>query len=96
MKEIIAQIVKKAIEEVNEDADEKIEYDSGVVLFGKKGGMDSFAFVTLISSIEEQIMEQFGMELYLVSDEVYEKKYNPFATIGSLEKYIFEKMQEEV
>lgn len=95
MEEKIKKIVQMALEEVNEDADEVIEYGENAALFGKGEGMDSFSFVTLISNIEEQIQEQFGKEVYLVSDQVYEKKYNPFATIGSLEKYIAEQAQEE-
>ena len=95
MEEKIKKIVQMALEEVNEDADEVIEYGENTALFGKGEGRDSFSFVTLISNIEEQIQEQFGKEVYLVSDQVYEKKYNPFATIGSLEKYIAEQVQEE-
>ena len=95
MEEKIKKIVQMALEEVNEDADEVIEYGENTALFGKGEAMDSFSFVTLISNIEEQIQEQFGKEVYLVSDQVYEKKYNPFATIGSLEKYIAEQVQEE-
>ena len=95
MEEKIKKIVQMALEGVNEDADEVIEYGENAALFGKGEGMDSFSFVTLISNIEEQIQEQFGKEVYLVSDQVYEKKYNPFATIGSLEKYIAEQVQEE-
>ena len=95
MEEKIKKIVQMALEDVNEDADEVIEYGENAALFGKGEGMDSFSFVTLISNIEEQIQEQFGKEVYLVSDQVYEKKYNPFATIGSLEKYIAEQVQEE-
>jgi acyl carrier protein len=95
VEEKIKKIVQMALEEVNEDADEVIEYGENAALFGKGEGMDSFSFVTLISNIEEQIQEQFGKEVYLVSDQVYEKKYNPFATIGSLEKYIAEQVQEE-
>lgn len=78
MEEKIKKIVQMALEEVNEDADEVIEYGENAALFGKGEGMDSFSFVTLISNIEEQIQEQFGKEVYLVSDQVYEKKYNPF------------------
>ena len=92
MQDKIVTIVQTAINEVNE---EKLEYAKDTALFGKNGGIDSFSFVTLISSIEEQIQEQFDKEIYLVSEQVYEKKYNPFATIGSLEEYILEKLQEE-
>lgn len=95
MQDKIVTIVQTAINEVNEDADEKLEYAKDTALFGKNGGIDSFSFVTLISSIEEQIQEQFDKEIYFVSEQVYEKKYNPFATIGSLEEYILEKLQEE-
>lgn len=98
VKRKIREIVMKALEEMNEDAEgnEKLAYAPETALFGTKGeGVDSFSFVTLVSSIEEQILDVFDREVYLVGDEVYEKKYNPFATIGSLEEYIEEVLQEE-
>ena len=52
MEEKIKKIVQMALEEVNEDADEVIEYGENTALFGKGEGMDSFSFVTLISNIE--------------------------------------------
>ena len=42
MEEKIKKIVQMALEEVNEDADEVIEYGENAALFGKGEGMDSF------------------------------------------------------
>ena len=92
MQEKIKKIVMAAIEEMNDDmeAGEKISYASDSILFGKGAGVDSFSFVNLISNIEDQIYEVFDKEVYLVTPSVYEKDYNPFETIGDLEKYIEE------
>lgn len=94
----IHEIVELAIEEINEDEeiDEKISSNFDTILFGEKGaGIDSFSFVTMISCIEDHILEVFNREIYLVGDGVYDKEYNPFLTVGNLEKYIKELLQEE-
>lgn len=57
--------------------------------------MDSFSFVTLISNIEDRILDEFDKEIYLVNDTILTGKENPFATIGSLEKYIEAVLKEE-
>ena len=43
MEEKIKKIVQMALEEVNEDADEVIEYGENTALFGKGEGTDSGA-----------------------------------------------------
>ena len=43
MKQKIGEIVEKALEEVNEDADERVDYAKETKLFGKGGG-DCFKF----------------------------------------------------
>ncbi len=96
MKNQIELILRDALVEVNDtiDEDEKIEYGKNVTLLGD-GGVDSFAFVCLISSIEEKIADMFGKEIVLMDDSLLEENRNPFETIGSLEQYIFEKMNGE-
>ena len=39
MKQKIGEIVEKALEEVNEDADERVDYAKETKLFGKGGGL---------------------------------------------------------
>ena len=51
VEEKIKKIVQMALEEVNEDADEVIEYGENTALFGKGEGMDSFSFVTFTSRV---------------------------------------------
>ena len=97
MEEKIRNIVKSAINEMKEDLEdnEKIVYAEDSALFGKGEGVDSFSFVTLVSYIEDQIYNEFDKEVYLVTPETYEMKYNPFETIGALEKYIAEVIAAE-
>ena len=97
MVEKIKNIVQSAINEMNEDLEdsEKILYAEDSALFGKGEGVDSFSFVTLVSNIEDQIYNEFGKEVYLVTPDTYEMKYNPFETIGALEKYIAEVIAAE-
>lgn len=96
MQEKIREIVREAIDEMNEDLEdaEQIIYAEESNLFGK-GGVDSFSFVTLISNIEDRILDEFNKEIYLVKDTALTGKENPFATVGSLEKYIETVLEEE-
>ena len=92
MKEKISKIVREAIEELNEDflEDEKIVYEKDRKLFGVENGIDSLSFTRLITDVEDRIYDEFDKEVYLVAASVYEKKYNPFKTIGIFEEYIEE------
>ncbi len=98
MREKIETIVKKAIVEINEDLEEteQVSYAADTALFGKGKGIDSFSFVGLIANIEDQIAEEFGKEVYLVNNKVFEGSSNPFETVGTLEDYIDTVLKEEV
>lgn len=86
----IKQIVQSAIQEMNEELEvsDQIMYTEESVLFGKGEGIDSFSFVSLISNIEDQLLEVFDKEILLINDTVLTGKESPFATIGALVNYI--------
>ena len=87
--------MRNALAEVNEtiDEDDKIEYGKNVSLLGDDG-IDSFAFVCLISSVEEEIETVCGKTINLMDDQSLfeDNNRNPFETMSMLEQYISEKM----
>ena len=69
--------------------EEHVELSSDTVLAGTNAVLDSIAFVTLFTDIEERLEEKTGKEIFLLIDEVHE--FNPegsFLTVGVLLDYI--------
>ena len=54
MQEKVKEIVKKSLEELNEQLDETLEYDDDLRLIGKEAVLDSMSFVTLMTIIEQK------------------------------------------
>ena len=94
MKEMIEMVVRDAIEELNSQFDDAIEYDKAVRLIGKDASIDSMSFVTLISIIEELIDDRLGKDIEIVSDKAFSQKSSPFQTIETLEDYLLELIEE--
>lgn len=93
-KEKIREIVKAAVDELNEQLDDPIVFDESVRLIGKGADLDSMSFVTLITTIEELIEDELDMEIEIVSDRAFSREHSPFATVESLEEFILTLLNE--
>jgi hypothetical protein len=94
MEKRISEIVKDAIEELNEQLDEKISYDKGLCLIGNESVIDSMSFVTLMTIIEEIIQDELDMDVEIVSDRAFSSERSPFRTIETLEGYLLDLVTE--
>ena len=96
MKEEIRDIIKAALEELNEqlDSTSKISYGEQTKLTGVGAVLDSMDFVTLITIIEELLEEQFGREVRIVSDKAFSVQYSPFKDFSTLEQFILDLLNE--
>ena len=92
MKEQIRDIIKSALEELNEQLDitSKISFGEQTKLTGTGAALDSMDFVTLITIIEELLEEKFGRELRIVSDKAFSAQYSPFKDFSTLETFILD------
>jgi len=97
MEEKIKEVIKMAIEELNEqlDEDQKLEYSEEIRLIGNQSKIDSMDFVTLITIIEELIADELKKEIHIVSDKAFSRERSPFDSIGTLIKFIVELMEEK-
>lgn len=65
--------------------------DDATVLLGMGSELDSVAFVTLVSDLEERLSRETGSELFLVLDDLHEfNSDNPSLTVRTLAPYLVE------
>lgn len=68
---------------------EHINVDEDMVLIGPDAVLDSIAFVTLFTDLEDRLSDIVGEDVYLLIDEVH--AFNPedtFLTLGVLVNYV--------
>lgn len=87
-----------AVDEVNEQlpGQQQVEKSTTAILFGKTGKLDSLGLVNLILAVEEQIEQDFGVAITIADERAMSQKHSPFRTIGALQEYIGELLQEVV
>ncbi len=93
----VKKVIFSAIDMVNEQmsGDKRIEKDSGVVLFGKGGRLDSLGIINLIIAAEQKIEEEFGLTLTLANEEAMSLDRSPFKTVESMTDYILRRLSED-
>ena len=91
------EILKQAIEEINEqlDENEKIKFSPDTHFIGSNACMDSITFVTFISTIEELIEDKLGKTVHLVEEKAFSQKRSPFYSIDTMSAYIDQLLQED-
>lgn len=94
MNEEIREIIKSAVEELNEQLDSKIAYEEQTRLTGPGAVLDSMSFVTLTTIIEELLEEKCGRKIRIVSDKAFSVQYSPFKDFSTLERFISELVNE--
>lgn len=85
----ILKIIISAVKEINEERDAKVSIEQGseAPLFGKDGGFDSLALVSLIVAVEQEIEDELGLNISLADEKAVSQAKSPFKTIGSLAQY---------
>jgi len=91
----ILNIIYKTIDEINEQRsrDERIEKSVNTGLFGDGAVLDSLGLVSLVTTLEQFIEEEFGVSITLLEASVFEKE-NPFKTVKTLSDYISSRLGE--
>lgn len=88
--EKIVQAVMEAIDELNGQLPkgEKIEKSTDTALFGNHGNLDSLGLVSLVTTVEQKIEENFGMTVTILEKMEDLENENPFETVKSLSDYV--------
>ena len=72
------QIIHKAIQDSfdslynSEMISEKVEVTDDTVIIGRASVLDSIAFITLFSELEDRLSEASGKEIFLVLGDIHE------------------------
>lgn len=94
MKEKIKTLVIDSLNELKDTNNLDFEINDETILLGENAVMDSFDFVTFVSTLEEKIADKFDKSITVVSEKAFSKKYSPFKTIDRISDYIIELMNE--
>jgi acyl carrier protein len=90
--EIVIATFKTVIAD-NESAT-SIEPNNNIILMGQESPFDSVDLVTFIVSLEQNIEEEYSLEITLADDRAMSQEISPFKSIGSICDYI-EKLVKE-
>ena len=90
MRSGVKRILLESIEELNQDADERISLHNGedTPIFGSGSDLDSLGLVNLIVAVEEKIESDFSVSITLADEKAMSQKTSPFRTVGTLIEYI--------
>ena len=73
-KKSILKMINQKIQEISEEFDIDIEKNSEeIYVYSEKGAFDSMMLVVLIAEIEEELMNNFDIEVSLTSDKAMAK-----------------------
>ena len=94
MKEKIKKLVIDSLNDLKETNNLDFEINDEIILLGENAVMDSFDFVSFVSTLEEKIADTFEKSITVVSEKAFSKKYSPFKTIDRIADYIIELLNE--
>ncbi len=90
---LIITTLKEVVDALNGQKEDSIGKDT--IIFGANGLLDSMGLVTLITDLEERIVEEFGSSLILTDERAMSQTRSPFRTVSSLGQYINSLIEEE-
>lgn len=86
--------IENIITEVLIDLNDELENEalnvpsSKTKLYGGEGALDSLALVSFITDLEEQISDEFEVDIILADEKAMSQRTSPFRTVESLTIYI--------
>jgi D-alanine--poly(phosphoribitol) ligase subunit 2 len=95
--EKVTQSIFGAIDEVNEQLpkQDKLEKSGSTGIFGSNGRLDSLGLVSLITTIEQRIEEDFGITVTILENIDELEDDNPFETVSALTNYLTSMLEEK-
>lgn len=94
MKEKIKNLVIESLNELKLNNNLDFVINEKTVLLGENSVLDSFDFVSFISSLEEKISDSFDKSITVVSEKAFSKKNSPFKTIDRIVDFVIELLDE--
>lgn len=60
----------------------------GTAIFGPDSPLDSLGLVSLISDIEQDVLDNYGKEIVIASEKAMSLIQSPFSTVGTLADFV--------
>lgn len=89
IKNIVIDEVKAVLDVATKDINVETK------LFGIGGILDSMSLVSMIVAVEQDIEDEFDVQITIADARAMSQKNSPFRTIGTLIEYINEVMGKE-
>ena len=98
MKKKILQLIYNSIDSLNDQlpSEEHIEKSNDTELFGSGSKLDSLDLINLVVAVEQNIEDEFDVEITLADVRAMSQENSPFRTVGSLADYIEVLLKEEL
>jgi hypothetical protein len=91
----ILTIIAAAVDEINRTREEKIPTSDllDLCLYGDAGVFESMHLVSFLSLVEENLEDEFGVEVSLASEKAVSRRVSPFSSVRRLVGFIEEELQ---
>ncbi|MGW4641046.1 hypothetical protein ACWEN6_21140 [Sphaerisporangium sp. NPDC004334] len=95
MHDRLLELITGVVEELNERRGEKIPTENlpGVVLYGDAGVFDSMHLVNFLARVEEELEDEYDVEISLTSEKAVSRRMSPFSSVRRLIDFIEEEMR---
>ncbi|MFI9643460.1 hypothetical protein ACIG87_25995 [Micromonospora sp. NPDC051925] len=95
MTDRILPIIAAAVDEINTTREEKIPTSDllDLCLYGDAGVFESMHLVSFLSLVEENLEDEFGVEVSLASEKAVSRRVSPFSSVRRLVGFIEEELQ---
>jgi len=98
MKEQVFNIIKAALEELNEELEyeELNEVSSDTPIFGGDSGIDSLSLVRLVVEVEAEVSEAFDAEVTLADEKAMSSRNSPYRNVATFTDFVLVCLKERV
>ena len=98
MHEKILNLIYVSLDECNEQLpdEEQLEKSLDTKLFGRGSKLDSLGLINLVVAVEQNIEDEFDVEITLADVRAMSQENSPFRTVGSLTDYIEMLLEEKL
>ena len=86
MKEKIIEMVIEETNAILDTPNDNMNVDTN--LYGTSGILDSMGLVSMIVAVEQDVEDEFDVQITIANAKAMSQKNSPFKTVGSLATYV--------
>lgn len=96
MKEQVFDIIKAAIDELNEELeyDELKDVTPDTAIFGGESGIDSLSLVRLVVDVEAGVSEAFDTEVTLANEKAMSSRNSPYRNVAAFTDFVLDCLKD--